>query len=182
MLKRHTTYIMLGFILVLGACSGQTDADVENGEDGSTVESESQRDTESAEGVEENEKGVQDENDTHSDTERHLSVVDLDSEDWIQTDYKLSDMDQLQEQVNNGNRPGLLDPTQVALEFLHQMDVDVNSGSDVLVDQASEKVIQYEWRDEKVIQLHLIQPSEQGGHGIYVVNQYRYIENASTDR
>lgn len=89
----------------------------------------------------------------------------------------------LQEEVDNGHRPGLLDPHQVIYEFLEgQLKI---SGSEVQeikeVDEKVKelpegKVIQVTLHDGKVLQLSLVQPVRKGPTGIWQVEGYRFLK------
>lgn len=100
-------------------------------------------------------------------------------EGWITREYSPSEMDDLQKQVNEGHRPGLLDPYQVAMEFLsekNEIEVDQSYETETILASEEKYIIQYKLTDGRFIQLELIQPSEKGPLGIYTVSRYRFID------
>lgn len=89
----------------------------------------------------------------------------------------------LQEEVDNGHQPGLLDPHQVIYEFLEgQLKI---SGSEVQeikeIDEKENespegKVFQVTLHDGKALQLSLVQPVRKGPTGIWQVEKYRFLK------
>ncbi|MBT9282741.1 MAG: hypothetical protein KM312_08905 [Hydrogenibacillus schlegelii] len=84
--------------------------------------------------------------------------------------------------MDNGHRPGLLDPHQVIYEFLEgqlRISSEVQEIKDVDV-KAKEipegKVIQVTLSDGKVLQLSLVQPVRKGPTGIWQVEGYRFLK------
>ncbi|QZA32058.1 hypothetical protein [Hydrogenibacillus sp. N12] len=89
----------------------------------------------------------------------------------------------LQEEVDNGHRPGLLDPHQVIYEFLEGQlrilgsEVQEIKEVDVKVKEIPEgKVIQVTLYDGKVLQFSLVQPVRKGPTGIWQVKGYRFLK------
>ncbi|MDX8367942.1 M56 family metallopeptidase [Cytobacillus sp. IB215665] len=96
--------------------------------------------------------------------------------------YSQQELDELQKQVDEGHRSGLLDPEQVAREFLDMMNhikVDENTDSKLIVDEETKKIIQYRLLDGRSIQLELIQPSKKGVGGIFVVSHFIFVDPIS---
>jgi beta-lactamase regulating signal transducer with metallopeptidase domain len=85
----------------------------------------------------------------------------------------------LQQEVDNGHRPGKFDPRQVAMEFL-MFDLQVKATMDnlILIDtKEGNKLARVDLENgEDAIELQLVQPVRKGEIGIWAVEKYRYLE------
>lgn len=93
---------------------------------------------------------------------------------WI--DVNLDEAKELQEQVDNGHRVGLLDPQQVAWDFLTnflQLKGDIKL---VQVEKTDQGLIFKATSQSKTIELTLIQPVKNDTTGVWMVQKYRYRE------
>ena len=94
--------------------------------------------------------------------------------DWKEVPLKMADLEKIQEEVNQGHKVGLLDPVQVAREFL-EYKLEIKGGKADLSDSAGEeKTVTINLEKDKSIELRLIQPMDKGRTGIWAVNAYRY--------
>ncbi len=106
-----------------------------------------------------------------------MACSSTEDEEWI--DIPNQQVEELQSQVDEGHRPGLLDWSQVAREYVSQHDdfsIDESVSSKLIVDEESKKVVQYSLTDGRLLQLELTQPVTKGSTGIFVVSKYRIIE------
>jgi len=105
--------------------------------------------------------------------------LDLQSPEWINVTIDIEKAKSTQEEVDNGHRPGLLDPHQVSHEFLEwQLNIagdKVQKMRDIK-DIENGKIIQVTLSDGKVLQLYLIQPVRKDSTGIWQVQKYRFVE------
>jgi len=105
--------------------------------------------------------------------------TNLQSPNWIETQIDMEKAKSTQEEVDNGHRPGLLDPHQVSYEFLEtQLNIAGNEVQEMkdIKDTNNGKIIQVTLSDGKVLQLYLIQPVKKGSTGIWQVQKYRFVE------
>ncbi len=94
---------------------------------------------------------------------------------WVTVDANLAELREIQEEVDRGHRPGLLDPLQCAMEF-----VNSNLGlkgkienSEVIDNQ--EMLVRMEI-EGRTIELKMFQPVRKDETGIWAVEKYRYLE------
>ena len=105
--------------------------------------------------------------------------LDLQSPEWINITIDIEKAKSTQEEVDNGHRPGLLDPHQVSYEFLEtQLNIAGDKVQEMrdIKDTGNGKIIQVTLSDGKVLQLYLIQPVKKGSTGIWQVQKYRFVE------
>lgn len=103
-------------------------------------------------------------------------------EGWISTDITQEHKEMLQSQVDEGHKPGLLDWSQVAREYVSQekkFAIDESVDRELVINEESKKIVQYTLTDGRLIQLELIQPVTKGHTGIYIVNKYRIMDDNS---
>lgn len=98
---------------------------------------------------------------------------------WIEVPIDTGKAKILQEEVDNGHQPGLLDPRQVTYEFLEQ-ELGI-PGSQVQkmreVEETPEgKVLQVIFSDGKAIELVVVQPVRKERTGIWQVEKYRFLK------
>lgn len=100
------------------------------------------------------------------------------SKGWIKHEVSQEEIKDLQQQYNEGHKPGLADPRQVAREFISSLNVEVDNTYEtkVLNDEDTKQILQYKLTDGRYIELELVRPSEGGEAGIYVVNRYRFTD------
>lgn len=86
-------------------------------------------------------------------------------------------MEELQRH-DEGHRPGLLDFSQVAMEFVmnENFSLDNLASWKLIENEEDRKVIEFKLSDGKSLQLEVIQPVKNGLDGIYTVSKYRIIE------
>lgn len=102
-------------------------------------------------------------------------------ENWVSIKISQEHIEELQRQVDEGHRPGLLDYSQVAMEFItdENFSVDDSTNLKLIVDEEDRKVIEFTLTDGRFLQLELTQPVKKGSSGIFTVNKYRIIENST---
>lgn len=105
------------------------------------------------------------------------SKVDGDAKgQWIAGPLDPDQARKLQEEVDNGHRVGLMDPTQVALEFLDRYLKAKSARSEVV--ETREKGIRVErhtLEDGRIVELRLVQPVRKAATGIWAVEKYRFV-------
>lgn len=93
---------------------------------------------------------------------------------WVRRTMDPGVIRKLQDEVDNGHRPGLLDPGQVAREFLHK---DLGIDGAVSIEQVSEwedgRLILVTLENGKQMELYLMQPVRKDPSGIWMVERYR---------
>lgn len=101
------------------------------------------------------------------------------SKGWIVNDYSKEEMELLQLEVNEGHKPGLLDPIQVAREFFTSREglmIDNSYPTKHVLDQEGTYILQYKLINGRYVQLELTQFSQSEDPSIYVVNRYRFTD------
>lgn len=97
--------------------------------------------------------------------------------EWIDVPINMYEAIDLQDQVNNGHKMGLVDPRQVTREFL---DRQLGLQGDITLEMTEEsdegKFFRATPDKKHSIELFLIQPVDQGITGIWKVKKYRIIE------
>ncbi|MDI3481616.1 MAG: hypothetical protein PWQ97_1271 [Tepidanaerobacteraceae bacterium] len=82
----------------------------------------------------------------------------------------------MQEEVQEGHRPGLRDPIQVAHEFLENyLNLKGKRSQPIQTLDDGKKIITFNLDNGKMIELRLIQPLGNDKRGIWAVEAYRYI-------
>lgn len=95
---------------------------------------------------------------------------------WVEVPVKMEELKALQAQVDEGHRPGLLDPRQVAYEFLEsQLKIPGSKVKEMKEISAgkSERQLLVTLEDGKKLELVLVQPVKKGPTGIWCVKRYR---------
>jgi len=98
---------------------------------------------------------------------------------WIEASIDTEKAKLLQEEVDNGHRPGLLDPRQVAYEFLtRQLGIPGSKVQEMkeIKETQEGKILQVSLSDGKMLQLYLVQPVRKEPTGIWQVKKYRFLE------
>lgn len=90
------------------------------------------------------------------------------------------EINELQQQVNEGHRVGLLSWEQVTMEFLHSDSIEVESdyskeSTIISENDDGELIVEYALTNGGAIQLKVYQPLVKGIGGIYIVKEYRFI-------
>ena len=95
---------------------------------------------------------------------------------WIDVPLDPDQARKLQEKVDNGHRVGLMDPSQVALEFLDRY-LKAKSARSEVVETREEgiRVERHTLEDGRVVELRLVQPVRKDATGIWVVENYRFV-------
>lgn len=98
---------------------------------------------------------------------------------WVEVSIDPEKARLLQEEVDSGHRPGLLDPRQVTYEFLER-ELGI-SGSQVQemreVEEIPEgRVLRVALSDGRTIELVVVQPVQKGRTGIWQVKKYRFLK------
>lgn len=96
--------------------------------------------------------------------------------EWIDIPINMSEAIDLQDQVNNGHKMGLVDPRQVTRDFL---DKQLGLQGDIPLEMTEEsnegKSFIATTDKNQRIELFLIQPVNKGVAGIWMVKKYRII-------
>ncbi len=98
---------------------------------------------------------------------------------WRQDQAELAE---LQKEVDNGHKPGLLDPAQVGRQFVDQLDmlkssiVSPISRMEVISDTSDAKIYSYIRENGTATQVLLTQPVQKGEAGIWQVLYYRELK------
>jgi hypothetical protein len=98
---------------------------------------------------------------------------------WVEVPINTEKAKLLQEEVDNGHRPGLLDPHQVIYEFLEgQLRIPGSKVQEMrdIKETREGKTIQVTLSDGKTLQFYLVQPIRKGGTGIWQVKRYRFLK------
>ncbi len=94
---------------------------------------------------------------------------------WIDVAVNQEEARWLQEQVDNGHRPGLLDTMQVAREFVYyhlEMRGEVTE-TEVIRKTREGEYFCITYEEGQIVELFLVQPVRQEPTGIWIVTRYR---------
>ncbi|MBO8173081.1 MAG: hypothetical protein H0Z33_14470 [Bacillaceae bacterium] len=100
------------------------------------------------------------------------------SREWIEVELNEESLEVLQEEVDQGHKPGNLDPEHVAYEFINREGVieELNRPLDSSVAKGDEEsVVTLTVENGKTIFIKLIQPVKKGTGGIWAVKEYRIM-------
>lgn len=103
----------------------------------------------------------------------------VEQENWTKVSVNQSELKKLQKEMEEGHRPGLGDPLQVAYEFLeYELNLKGERSQPIQTLGEGKKVVTFSLDNEKVIELRTIQilTSEKSRRGLWVVEAYRYIK------
>lgn len=96
---------------------------------------------------------------------------------WVRRTIDTGAIRELQDEVDNGHRPGLLDPGQVIYEFLLH---DLGFDGAISLDQVSEweggRLIRVTLENGEQMEVQVVQPVRKDPSGIWVVEKYRRLE------
>ncbi len=103
------------------------------------------------------------------------NAFDTASPAWVQVPIDSAKMSALQTEVDNGHRPGELDPEQVTGDFLvYNLAIPV-SNMQVKKQRNGQCDVTVSLQDGRTIQLVLVQPVRTGSTGIWCVQKYRFL-------
>ena len=107
------------------------------------------------------------------------NAFDTASPAWVQVPIDSAKMSALQTEVDNGHRPGELDPEQVTGDFL-VYDLAIPGGSTVSNMQDKKQRngqsdVTVSLQDGRTVQLVLVQPVRKDSTGIWCVQKYRFL-------
>lgn len=104
-----------------------------------------------------------------------------DNTSWVNVSFNEQDLNELQNQVDNGHRPGLLDPVQVFYEFLIydlkiNIEVELIDKSVLETKENESVIIRVTLVDKRKIEAELIKPMRKDFSGIWQVIRYRILD------
>jgi len=106
------------------------------------------------------------------------NAFDAGSPAWIQVPIDSAKMSALQTQVDDGHRPGELDPEQVTGDYLvYDLAIPGSTMSSVQEkkQQNGQCNVTVSLQDGRTVQLVLVQPVRKDSTGIWCVQKYRFL-------
>ena len=103
------------------------------------------------------------------------NAFDTASPAWVQVPIDSAKMSALQTEVDDGHRPGELDPEQVTGDFLvYNLAIPVSNMQDKK-QRNGQSDVTVSLQDGRTVQLVLVQPVRKDSTGIWCVQKYRFL-------
>lgn len=96
-------------------------------------------------------------------------------QEWIQVPYSQTELEQMQQQVDDGHQPGKLDPRQVAMDFA-SFKLNTSGSIEEEASEDDKKIFLVQAQDNRLFRLQVLQPLQQTSTSIWVVDRYEEVE------
>ncbi len=93
--------------------------------------------------------------------------------EWTEIQLDSSELNNLQLSADNGHRPGMLDPKEVAMDTLmNQLKIDTVDSVEILKKKKDLCLVEITLQNRRKVKMKLFQPVTKGRTGIWAVKAY----------